>query len=391
MDSPLRPLRRLLRRKPPGTGEFTKQLDQYVPGNKLTLLNRGEDVYRAMWEAIEAAKDTVHLETYIFRDDATGAEFARRLSAKARAGVRVRVIYDAIGSMDMDPDFVHKMRNSGVQFLEYHPIAPWRPRWSWWFRDHRKALIVDSRLAFTGGVNICDDHAPLENGGGDWRDVHVRLEGPAAHELDRVFRALWFKETRRWFQLDEPSKPAGASKVWVAANQEFIYRYRIRAAYLDALKAARSEVLIANGYFIPDIRTRLALASAARRGVAVKVLVPGLSDVQSAWYAGRYLYAYLLRRGVQLYEWNDSVLHAKCAVVDNQWATVGSYNMDHRSLLSNLEVNFNVLDPAFALELGNSLRSDMEKSRRITLEDWPGRPYRDKVLERFFWLFSAFF
>jgi cardiolipin synthase A/B len=385
------PLRRLLRRKPPGSGDFSRQLDQYLPGNKLTLLTRGVDVFRAMWDAIEGAKDTVHLETYILRGDKTGQEFAKRLSAKAKQGVRVRVIYDSIGSLEIDPIFIHKMRNAGVQFLEYHPLAPWRPRWSWWLRDHRKALIVDSRVAFTGGVNICDDFAPLDQGGHDWHDVHVQLDGPAAHELDRIFRALWFKETRRWFQLDAPPPPAGPSKVWVVANQEFIYRYRIRAAYLDALKSAREEVIIANGYFVPDLRTRLALAAAARRGVSVKVLVPGKSDVQSAWYAGRAQYLYLLRRGVRLFEWQGPVLHAKCAVVDGKWATVGSYNMDHRSLLANLEVNFNVLDAEFARRMSVALAADVAASRELTLKAWDRRPYPEKIFERFFWLFSPIF
>ena len=386
------PLQRLLRRKPPGSGQFTHQLDQYLPGNKLMLLTRGADVYRSMWEAIESARKTVHLETYILHSDNTGEEFARRLAAKARSGVRVRVIYDSIGSLGIDPIFVHRMRNAGVQFLEYHPLAPWRPRWSWWLRDHRKALTVDSHVAFTGGANICDDHAPLEEGGRDWHDVHVRLEGPAAHELDLLFRALWFKETQRWFQLDDgPSPAAGPAKVWVVANQELIHRYRIRAAYLDALKAARREVLIANAYFVPDLRTRLALAAAARRGVSVKVLVPGKSDVQSAWYAGRFHYRYLLSRGVRLFEWQGPVLHAKCAVVDGEWGTVGSYNMDHRSLLSNLEVNFNVLDPEFARELGATLAADFGLSREILLDSWNRRPYANKVAERFFGLFSPLF
>ncbi len=227
---------------------------------------------------------------------------------------------------------------------------------------------------------------------GDWHDTHVRLEGPAAHELDRGFRALWFKETGRWFAIDlKPHPPQGPSNVWVAANQEFIYRYRIRAAYLDALKAARREVLIANAYFVPDLRTRLALAAAARRGVAVKIIVPGRSDVQSVWHAGRYHFEYLLQRGVRLFEWQGPVLHAKCAVVDGQWSTVGTYNMDHLSLLSNLEVNFNVLDPGFASRLADHLAADIAQSTELRLDAWRARPYANRLTERFFRLFSYFF
>jgi cardiolipin synthase len=389
MDSPFR---RLLRRKKPGTGDFSSNEDQYLPGNALTLLSHGGTAYESMWQAIESAKETVHLETYILRSDKTGKEFSKRLQAKARAGVRVRVIFDAIGSLDIDPNFVHQMRNAGVQFLEYHPLAPWRPRWSWWLRDHRKALVVDGKIAFTGGMNISDDHAPIEKGGQDWHDMHVRLEGPAAHELDRVFRQLWFKETGRWFPLAEgPAQAQGQSKVWVAANQEFIYRYRIRAAYLNALKAARKEVVIANAYFVPDLRTRLALAAAARRGVEVKVLLPGKSDVPSVWYAGRYEYDYLLQRGVRIYEWPGPVLHAKCAVVDGEWSSVGTYNLDHRSLLANLEVNFNVMDPAFAATLADQLKRDISQSPELQLSAWRKRPVQEKIVERFFWIFSSVF
>src|SRR5688572_24018769 len=168
-------IRRLLRRPLPGSGDFSRNLDFYLPGNQLTLFTRGRELYPAMWGTIESARETVHLEAYILRSDRTGGEFARRLEAKARAGVRVRVIFDAIGSMDLDVAFVNKMRNAGVQFLEYHPVAPWRPRWAWWRRDHRKVLVVDGTIAFTGGVNICDDHAPVEHGGSDWHDVHVRV------------------------------------------------------------------------------------------------------------------------------------------------------------------------------------------------------------------------
>ncbi|MBI4375334.1 MAG: cardiolipin synthase ClsB [Elusimicrobia bacterium] len=383
---------RLGSRPRPGSGDFSRDLDQYVAGNKLLLLPTGGEVYRSMWEAIQSARETIHLETYILRSDKTGQRFAEHLEAKARSGVRVRVIFDSVGSLDLSPVFISRLRNAGVQFLEYHPLAPWRPRWSLVRRDHRKMLIVDSRIAFTGGVNICDDHAPIEDGGSNWHDVHVRLEGPAAFELDRFFRAVWYNETGRWFKLESPDLGTqGPSKVWAAANQEFLHRYRIRAAYLGALRAAQKEVIIANAYFVPDLRITRALAAAARRRVQVKILVQGLSDILSVWYAGRYQYDYLLRHGVRLFEWPGPVLHAKTAVVDGLWCTVGSYNLDHRSLLHNLEVNLHVLDPNFSGELKKLLESDIALSPELRLERWRRRPYADKCIERFFYLFRYFF
>lgn len=385
-------VRRLLRRLRPGSGDFTRGLENYIEGNALTLLTHGGDVFREMWRAIESARETVHLEAYILRSDRTGKEFARRLEAKARSGVRVRVIYDAIGSFGTDPVFINRMRNAGVQFLEYHPVAPWRPRWAWNRRDHRKSLIVDSRLAFTGGVNISDDHAPLEDLGLDWHDVHVKVEGPAALELDRVFRQTWYTHTKRWYALAPPkAKASKGSRVWVVSNHEFLHRYRIRAAYLSALRAAKRQVIIANAYFVPDHRTTRALAGAARRGVDVRVLVQGNSDVRSVWHAGRYQYEYLLRHGVRLFEWTGPILHSKTAVVDETWATVGSYNMDHRSLLMNLEVNLNVLDAAFARKLSKALLEDISFSKEIDLARWSRRPYLEKVKERWWHLFRYFF
>ncbi|MBI3552631.1 MAG: cardiolipin synthase ClsB [Elusimicrobia bacterium] len=388
----LQSLRTLLRRARPGSGDFSRHLDQYIGGNKLALLPDGGAVFRAMWDAIDAAKETINLETYILRSDQTGLEFSRRLQEKARRGVRVRLIFDSVGSMDIDPVFVNRLRNSGVQILEYHPIAPWRPRWSWGRRDHRKILVVDGKTAFTGGVNISDAHLKVREGGEGWRDAHVQLEGPAAYELDRLFRAVWFRETGRWFRSEgHPEHKPAHCLVWVAANQEFVHRYRIRSAYLNALRASQREVLIANAYFLPDRRIRRALGAAARRGVSVKILVQGRSDILSVWYASRYRYDFLLRHGVRLFQYSGSILHAKIADVDGVWSAVGSYNMDHRSLMHNLEVNLHVLDREFSVQLAHRIKSDMAESREIKLSEWRRRPWSDRLLEWFFYLFRYFF
>jgi len=382
----------LLRRLPPGSGNFTQDMDKFLPGNRLTFLREGGEAFRAMWEAIDSARRTVHLETYIFNSDRTGEEFARRLMVKARQGVSVRVIFDSMGSLDTDPVFLNRLKNSGVRLLEYHPVAPWRPNWAWARRDHRKILVVDGSVGFTGGVNISHVHAPRRDGGADWHDTHLRLEGPAAHELDRLFREVWFKETRSSFALADRLEPLpGGALVWVAANQEFLHRHRIRRACLNALRAARREVCIANAYFLPDRGIRRALAAAARRGVSVRILVQGRSDHPAVWHAGRRTHDRLLRSGVRLYEWPDSVLHAKTAVIDGAWCAVGSYNMDHRSLRHNLEVNLHILDRALAVKMQARFAEDMARSREIRLKDWRRRPWTDKLRERFWYLFRHFF
>jgi cardiolipin synthase len=210
--------------------------------------------------------------------------------------------------------------------------------------------------------------------------------------LDRLFRAVWFRETERWFNLaGHPENVLGNSKVWVAANEEFIHRYRIRSAYLNALRAAKETVSIANSYFLPDVPTRLALAAAARRGVNVRLLVQGRTDVTAVWYAGRQAFDYLLRHGVKLYEWSGPVLHSKLCVVDGAWSSVGSYNMDHFSLLRNLEVNLHVLDKGFSSLLAARFDEDVRASRPILIEEWRRRPLTDKLLEQGFGLLSGIF
>jgi cardiolipin synthase A/B len=384
---------KLLKRRPvPGSGDFSWDYDEYIPGNALTLYVRGKDLYPAMTEAIEAARHSVHLETYIFGADQTGRSFAELLAKKARSGVRVRVIYDSIGSIDMDPTLETRMRNAGVQILEYHPVAPWRPRWAWNRRDHRKLLVCDGAVGFVGGMNLCDENAPADVGGGDWRDAHTRFIGPAARDLDILFRDVWFAQTGRWFESagDAAARP-GPAPVKIAANDELLKRFVIREAYVNALVAAREEVSIANAYFIPDWRIRRALARAVRRGVNVRIVVPGHSDSNAVWSAMRARYDVLLKHGVKIYEWQGPMMHAKAVVVDRLWASVGTFNLDHRSLQHNLEVNVNVLDRAFAAELADQFELGVKGSREITLADWRRRPWLERVKERFWVSFDYFF
>lgn len=376
----------------PGSGDFSWDYDEYVPGNALTLYTRGRELYAAMMKEIAQARESVNLETYIFGSDATGRSFAEALAAKARAGARVRLIYDSIGSFDLDPALETLMRNAGVQLLEYHPVEPWRPRWAWNRRDHRKLLVCDGRVGFVGGMNVCHDYAPAEAGGGDWVDAHVRAEGPVACDLDALFRQVWYRETGRWFQSPgDPGAVRGAARVKVASNRELMKRFVIREAYANALRAAREQVSIANAYFIPDWRVRRALVHAARRGVSVRVMVPGRSDSAAVWHAMRAKYDSLLARGVRIFEWQGPMMHAKAVVVDRLWCSVGTYNLDRRSLQHNLEVNLNMLDRGLAGELADLFEDGLRGSREILLDEWRRRPRRERALERLWSSFEYFF
>lgn len=383
---------RFLRRPKPGSGDFGWDAEDHSSGNALSLFLRGKDLFAAMEAAIEEARLTVHLETYILAGDATGRRFLDLLARKAREGVRVRLIYDSVGSLDLDPALVGRLRNAGGQALEYHPVAPWRPRWAWNKRDHRKVLVCDGRVAFVGGMNVTDSHLPEKEGGAGWPDAHARVSGPAAYDLDRSFRAVWYKQTGRWFDSHgDPVTAAGPSRVRIVGNDELAKRFAIREAYANALLAAREEVSIANSYFVPDWRIRRSLAQAAKRGVSVRVLVPGSSDIRSVWYAMRATYSSLLSRGVRIFEWQGPMMHAKAAVVDRRWCAVGSYNLDHRSLRHNLEVNLHAVDEPFAAALAAGFERGIAGAREIRLEEWRRRPWTDRVLEDFFSSFEYFF
>jgi len=385
-------VRKYLRRPRPGSGEFDWDADEYCAGNKLELFVRGKGLFTSMLAAIDAASESVNLETYRFGGDETGRTFAEALVRAAKRGLRVRLIYDSIGSLELLPETETAMRNAGVQILEYHPVAPWRPRWAWNKRDHRKILVCDRKVGFIGGMNLCDEHAPIEEGGLDWPDAHARVEGPAAEELERLFRAVWHKEKGRWFDFQtRPGFAPGAAPVRIVGNHELLKRFVIREAYANALRAAKTEVSIANSYFIPDWRIRRSLAQAVQRGVDVRVLVPGISDIHSVWYAMRANYASLLSRGVRIFEWQGPMMHAKAVVVDGRWCAVGSYNLDHRSLQHNLEANLQTTDAPFATELKKGFDAGLQGAREIKHDDWARRSMTERALEQFFSSFDYFF
>ena len=371
---------------------YIDEPEDLVAGNALTLLRDGREAYPAMLAAIESAKNSVHLETYILRDDKTGRRFSDVLCAKAQSGVDVRLIFDAVGSIHLPSRFIQKLRNHGVRVLEYRPVAPWRHRWGWSRRDHRKILVVDGRTGFAGGLNIADDYAAKEEGGSGWRDTHVRIDGPAAYDLERLFRSVWFKETGRWFASDSDLgfKP-GEARVQVAANQEFLNRFLIRRSYLYAIGRAQKRILIANAYFIPDRRIRKALYDARARGVDVRVLVPTASDAPPVDYASRRLFSRHMANGLKLYRWPGPVLHAKTMTVDGIWSAVGSYNFTHRSLHHNLEVNLHILDKRFSENLEETLLRDMRNCAPLSAGDWDRRPLSEKILERVSYFFRYLF
>jgi cardiolipin synthase len=345
-----------------------------------------------MRDAIEGARREVLLEMYWFGSDATGQSFARVLENKARQGVRVCVTFDAVGSFEADRGMFDRMRAAGCDVYEHNPVRflPWRVSFAGLNRrDHRKLLVVDGRIAFTGGVNFADPWASEAAGGQGFRDDAIAIEGPAVRSMRSIFLSTFSGPLRGQALADElgSDDPVGESLVRVLTNDRRRDRRLIERAYLHRIRTARERILITNSYFIPSFVVRRALGDAARRGVRVRVLLPVESDVPAVIYATRRLYGSMLKRGIELYEWGQSILHAKTAVVDGRWCTVGTYNLDYRSWAYNLEINVAVEDQAVAGRLEARMQRDMDQSVRVDRSTWRYRPLGSRLLEELFYRF----
>lgn len=346
-------------------------------GNRVEVLRDGRGTFPAMLSAIAAAKRHVNLATYTFASDGTGREFAAALAERVKAGVEVNVIYDSIGSIDESEEIYDRMRADGINVIEYHPIRPWRPRWGWWRRDHRKILVVDGEVGFAGGLNIADLYQAPEKGGLGWRDTHVRVDGPAVEDLQRFFIAVWRRAGGR--RLDKrrylpPLVPVGDSPVSIVGNTLLWNRWAIRRSALTAFRMARRSIWIANAYFVPDGTILGEIMRARARGVDVRIMVPGDNENRVVGWAARSLYQMLLDEGVRIFEWMGPMLHAKTMVVDGVWTTVGSFNLDRWSLVNNLEVSVNSFARSVGAELERMFEEDLLLCEEVTLEKWQRRP-----------------
>ena len=351
--------------------QYLRHPERLTAGNRVRVLHGGGEAFPAMLEAIAGARSEVLLATYIVRDDTVGERFRAALIERARAGVRVRFCYDAIGCLGtVARDWFDALREAGCEVLEYHPIAPWRPRWALNRRNHQKLLVVDGELGFTGGLNLGAEYAPAPEGEG-WIDVHARVEGPVADELADVFARAWDAGGGGPFvpvRGADPVFPDGM-RVQTLDSVGLLRRHQMNQSWRHAIGGARRSITIACAYFIPDVRLRRALRAAVRRGVRVDVVVPESSDVPIVQIASRHLFRRLLRGGVRLHELGGPVLHAKAAVVDGRWSIISSYNLDTRSILHNLEAGIVVFDQHFGQELRRTLTDLRDRAREVTLAD----------------------
>ncbi len=348
-------------------------------GNAVTVFFDGPPAFASMCDAIAVAEREVLLEAYILKDDATGRAFVEALAAAARRGVAVRVLADAFGSSDTRAEFWQQMEERHIEVHLYHPLLPFL--WYQPYRDHRKILVVDRRVAFTGGMNIGDEYGSSLKGRGSelWRDTHARLEGPAAWEMAIVFQEGWDRAGGRPFEIQpleltplDEAAPKGASILVLDSSPG--RGHEETASVLAAMgAAARRTFWLTNAYFAPRRGALPILARAAARGVDVRLLLPGASDVPLVRHAGHGVFRYLLERGVRIFEYERSVLHAKSLVVDGFASMVGSTNMDFRSFHFNSECNAVVLDGAVAESLERQFTLDLAGSKEVTLSAWSRR------------------
>jgi len=358
-----------------------------VSGNRLLLLQNGAEFFPALVAAIDAARSEVHLETYIFNADPSAETVRDALMRAARRGVAVRLLIDGVGSRELPPDWLAALKTAGVSVLTYRPIVSgWLSNPHNLRRLHRKLAVIDARIAWVGGMNLMDDFEPVRFDA-PRLDFSVEVQGPLLAPIHQSVRRLWRLVALTQLQAGErkavigPSWPTdGHVRAAFVVRDNFAHRRDIERAYLAALALARDEILIASAYFLPGRRFRKLLKRAAARGVRVHLLVQGHTDHPFIQLASRALYRDLLAASISIHEYQASELHAKVAVVDGHWATVGSSNIDPFSLLLAREANIVVDDAAFASDLRQRLQQAIDQSATLDPAEWQRRPWPRRML-----------
>lgn len=351
---------------------------QFIDGNRLTLLRNGAEYFPALENAIDGASKEIHLQTYIFKYDTTGISIANALQRAAQRGVAVHLLIDGFGSLDLPKRTIQSLLAAGVQVLLYRQeVFSFRFKRHRLRRMHRKLAVIDASIAFIGGINIINDY-PRPGVSIPRFDLAVKIEGPLLTKIHPAAKRLWMLVAwahfrKRWtahLELEPIANSAGCQRAAFVIRDNLRHRRDIERSYLKAIATAYNEIIIANAYFLPGRNFRRALIHAAQRGVSVVLLLQGKIEYRIQHYATRALYGHFLDAGIEIYEYQKSYLHAKVAVIDQYWSTVGSSNIDPFSLLMAREANVVIIDRAFALELKNSLQQAIEDSKSVSKKYW---------------------
>ncbi|WP_310821081.1 cardiolipin synthase [Stratiformator vulcanicus] len=345
-------------------------------GNSAQILSDTNQALGLIEQAIHRAEKSIHLQFYMWKQDATGTRVRDLLVEKAKQGVTVRFLYDALGSSFPGREFFRPMRSAGIRVASTAPGSGLFGHWSINLRNHRKIVICDGKVGFTGGMNIGDEYLGITEKRGYWRDTHLRLEGPVVSHLQQIFAEDWYYATEEALSdrqyYPEPSGN-GTDTVQMLSGQPTNEANAIRTVMFAAINEARSRILITTGYFVPPFAIVRSLEAAAYRGVRVALMVPGTSTYFYTMWAGRSYYDSLLEAGVEIYEYQRGALHAKTMTVDGQYSIVGSANLDNRSLLLNFEASVAIFDDRQAEQLDRDFKSDIKNAKRIDLAEWTKR------------------
>jgi cardiolipin synthase len=369
-----------------------------VAGNRVALLLDGPATYQAMFAAIEGARDHINMETYILEADEVGQRFAAALIAKQRQGVTVNLIRDSVGTLSTPKEFFKTLTDAGINVVEFNPVNPLTAKAGWEVnqRDHRKLLVVDGQTAFLGGINISSVYSGGSFSQGSkndrpgnkqpWRDTDLQIDGPVVAELQKMFIATWEK------QKGKPLAPRNYFPKLTRQGSEVVHALGgspdepysvIYATLISAIDSAETEILLTNAYFVPDPQLIASLKGAVARGVDVKIVLPGATDSALVFHAGRSYSDELLAGGIKIYERQNALLHAKTALIDGVWSTVGSTNLDWRSFLHNQEVNAVVLGKEFGQRMRAAFDDDLAQSKQVSLVQWQRRSPLERAKETF--------
>jgi cardiolipin synthase len=357
----------------------------FTDDNYVELLVSGKEIFNKILDCISSAQDIICIEFYLFKDDDTGKKVAELLKQKAQQGVRVYLLYDHFGSFLTSTKFWRDLRQSGIKIKVSHPFRWSSPR-VYLYRNHKKLLLIDGKIALLGGFNIADEyHHYLKRKKMIWRDTGIFVKGPVAFTLMNLFNKSWTTWDGKAITFNDIQRSThdGVTVIPIFTNAGKARR-KMRRLLEYSIKNARDSIFLTTAYFIPTRRMIRLLINAAKRGVTLQLLLPGESDVKSVMYAGRSTYSRLLKSGVEIFTYHGSVLHAKTAVFDDCWSIIGSTNLDFQSLRRNEESNVGILDCDFSKQMITTFKNDLRNSIKIDFETWAKRPLYQKFLEKFF-------
>nr|WP_321465915.1 phospholipase D-like domain-containing protein [uncultured Desulfobulbus sp.] len=354
----------------------------HFSGNSVHLLPHGGDFFPALFAAVESAKSRICVEFYIIKADTTGRLFADALCRAAVRGVEISLIYDAVGSFETPQSYWERLKRAGVECLPFNPPSFARLQLLD-IRDHRKLVLIDGCSAFLGGLNVGDEYSGYGDSYTRWRDVGIRLDGPVACELQRIFTATWKRLSGQELSPPDCRDPAeqGEADVVIVNGRPHMNRPLIRNAFRIAMSGAEQTIEIITPYFVPGPRVVRSLLRAVRRGVRIQIILPSISDVPVVKIVGRAYLKPLLEAGVEIYERQDTILHAKVMSVDRRWVTLGSANLDLRSFHRNFEINVIIASQPFGHQIDALFAEELAKSRRIGLQEYAGRRWLERFCE----------